>query len=304
MKPQVSIILPYFEGLAWLPRSIRSVQEEQGVCWELIIVDDGSRQDPTAIVKSMQDDRLRLMRIEHSGKGAALNIGVANSKADIVCFLDQDDIMNPGRLTLQHEAFSRTPDVDVIYSDYERVHNDGRLIDRFISRQASNTECLHRMATSVGLVSMQTIMMKKSIFHEIGGFSNDIQLTGLDDAEFFVRLFASGAVLKYVPGFVQKWVLHGQNYSQSAAFQETRLIYLRHLSDLARNNPVLQRELPHFRYHTFYMRGLFYLENGMIDEAISELTKVIRIHPFKLNSYYLMLKSLISKLARRIQPMV
>jgi hypothetical protein len=160
------------------------------------------------------------------------------------------------------------------------------------------------MATSVGLVSMQTIMMKKSIFHEIGGFSNDIQLTGLDDAEFFVRLFAFGAVLKYVPGFVQKWVLHGQNYSQSAAFQETRLIYLRHLSDLARNNPVLQRELPHFRYHTFYMRGLFYLENGMIDEAISELTKVIRMHPFKLNSYYLILKSLIIKLVRRIQPMI
>jgi glycosyltransferase involved in cell wall biosynthesis len=304
MKPQVSVIIPFFEGLPWLARSIRSVQEQQGVCWELIIIDDGSKQDPTAIVQSLQDARLRLVRIEHSGKGAALNIGVTNSKADIVCFLDQDDIMNPGRLTLQCEAFLRTPDVDVIYSDYERVYDDGRFMDRFISHQASNKQCLKSMARGMGLVSMQIIMMKKSTFHEIGGFSNDIQLTGLDDAEFFVRLFASGAVLKYVPGVVQKWVLHGQNYSQSAAFQETRLIYLRHLSDLARNNPVLQRELPHFRYHTFYMRGLFYLENGMIDEAISELTKVIRMHPFKLNSYYLILKSLIIKLVRRIQPMI
>jgi glycosyltransferase involved in cell wall biosynthesis len=304
MKPQVSVIIPFFEGLPWLARSIRSVQEQQGVCWELIIIDDGSKQDPTAIVQSLQDARLRLVRIEHSGKGAALNIGVTNSKADIVCFLDQDDIMNPGRLTLQCEAFLRTPDVDVIYSDYERVYDDGRFMDRFISHQASNKQCLKSMARGMGLVSMQIIMMKKSTFHEIGGFSNDIQLTGLDDAEFFVRLFASGAVLKYVPGVVQKWVLHGQNYSQSAAFQEARLIYLRRLSDLARNNPVLRRELPHFRYHTFYMRGLFYLENGMFDGAISEFAKVIRIHPFKLNSYYLMLKSLISKLARRIQPMV
>lgn len=295
MKPQVSVILPYFEGLAWLPRSIQSVREQQGVCWELIIVDDGSKQDPTAIVQSLQDNHLRLVRIEHSGKGAALNAGVANSKADIVCFLDQDDIMNPGRLTLQCEAFLRTPDVDVIYSDYERVHDDGRLIDRFISHQASNKEYLKSMARNIGLVSMQTIMMKKSTFHQIGGFSNDIQLTGLDDAEFFVRLFASGAVLKYVPGLVQKWVLHVKNYSKSADFQQTRLILLDHLSNHARNNPCVRKELPYFQYHTFFMRGLFYLERGIADLALLEYLKAVRARPLNLNGYYLLLKSWIRR---------
>jgi glycosyltransferase involved in cell wall biosynthesis len=304
MKPNVSVILPYYEGERWLSKSIQSIVRQEGVSWELIIVDDGSIQSPMHVLKLFESDHLRLIRIEHAGKGAALNKGVSEAKADLVCFIDQDDIMNPGRLKLQYNVFIDYPQADLIYSDYERVYDDGRLIDYFISRQADSRECLKSMARSMGLVSMQTIMMKKSTFHEIGGFSNDIQLTGLDDAEFFVRLFASGAVLKYVPGVVQKWVLHGQNYSQSAAFQEARLIYLRRLSDLARNNPVLQRELPHFRYHTFYMRGLFYLENGMIDEAISELTKVIRIHPFKLNSYYLILKSLIIKLVRRIQPTI
>lgn len=296
MKPQISVILPYFEGLAWLPRSIRSVREQQGVCWELIIVDDGSKQDPTAIVQSLQDDRLRLVRIEHSGKGAALNVGVANSKADIVCFLDQDDIMNPGRLTLQCEAFLRNPDVEVIYSDYERVYDDGRFMDRFISRQASNKECLKSMARSIGLVSMQTIMMKKSIFNEIGGFSRDIQLTGLDDAEFFSRLFASGAILHYVPGVVQKWVLHGQNYSESADFQQNRLILLKHLSMHAQNDPIIRKELPYFQYHSFFMRGLFFLERGMLAEAMFEFLKAVRARPLNINGYYLLLKSWMKKI--------
>jgi len=291
MKPQVSVILPYFEGLAWLPRSIQSVREQQGVCWELVIVDDGSKQDPTAIVQSLQDDRLRLIRMEHSGKGAALNVGVTSSKTDIVCFLDQDDIMIPGRLMLQYDAFLRTPDVDVIYSDYERVHDDSRLIDRFISHQASNKECLKSMARSNALVSMQTIMMKKSTFHKIGGFSNDIQLTGLDDAEFFVRLFVSEAVLKYVPGLVQKWVLHGQNYSESTDFQQTRLIFLDHLSNQARNNPCVRKELPYFQYHAFLMRGLYFLERGMPKEAMLEYMKAVRVHPLNINGYYLLLKS-------------
>jgi glycosyltransferase involved in cell wall biosynthesis len=296
MKPQVSVILPYFEGLAWLPRSIQSVREQQGICWELVIVDDGSKQDPTAIVQSLQDDRLRLIRMEHSGKGAALNVGVTSSKTDIVCFLDQDDIMIPGRLMLQYDAFLRTPDVDVIYSDYERVHDDSRLIDRFISHQASNKECLKSMARSNALVSMQTIMMKKPTFHKIGGFSNDIQLSGLDDAEFFVRLFASAPILHYVPGVVQKWVLHGQNYSESADFQKSRLIFLEHLSKHAQNNPDVLKELPYFQYHAFFMRGLFFLERGMSAEAMFEFLRAVRARPLNINGYYLLLKSWMNKM--------
>ena len=91
-----------------------------------------------------------LIRIPHAGKGVALNTGVTHSEADIVCFLDQDDIMNPGRLKLQYNAFVNHPLVDVVYSDYERVYDDGRLIDHFISRQADSRECLKRMARSIG----------------------------------------------------------------------------------------------------------------------------------------------------------
>ncbi len=291
MKPQVSVIIPYFEGTAWLPRSIGSVREQQGVRWELIVVDDGSKQDPTAIVQSFQDDRLHLIRIGHSGKGAALNSGVANSGADIVCFLDQDDIMNPGRLKLQYDAFLDHPHTEVIYSDYERIYDDGRLIDRFVSRQATSRECLKSMARSMGLISMQTIMMKRTLFHAIGGFSSDPLLTGLDDAEFFVRLFASGAVLRYVPGFVQQWVLHGQNYSESAEFQQTRLVLLEYLARHAATNPLIRAELPYFQYHAFNMRGIFYLEKGLAEQALQEYQKAVKLRPLHWSGYYLLLKS-------------
>ena len=296
LKPQVSVILPYFEGEKWLLQSVQSVNSQKDVAWELIIVDDGSIQSPIPVLKSIQSEHLRLIRIDHAGKGAALNKGVSEAKADLVCFIDQDDIMNPGRLKLQYNAFVDHPQADVVYSDYERVYHDGRLIDHFISRQADSRECLKCMARKRGLVSMQTIMMKKSTFHEIGGFSNDIQLTGLDDAEFFVRLFASGAVLKYVLGLVQKWVLHGQNYSENADFQQTRLILLKHLSKHAQNDPVIRKELPYFQYHAFFMRGLFYLERGRADQALIEYCRAVRVRPLNINGYYLLLKSWMKKM--------
>ena len=296
MKPKVSVVLPYYEGERWLLRSAQSVISQKDASWELIIVDDGSNQSPIPVLKSIESDHLRLIRIDHAGKGAALNKGVSEAKADLVCFIDQDDIMNPGRLKLQYNAFVDHPQTDVVYSDYERVYDDGRLISQFVSRQASSRGCLKGMARSLSLVSMQTIMMRTSTFHKIGGFSNDIQLTGLDDAEFFVRLFASEAVLRYVPGVVQKWVLHGQNYSESADFQQTRLIFLKYLSNYAVNNPLIRKELPYFQNHAFFMRGIFFLEKGLADQAMHEFLKAVRVRPLNLNGYYLLLKSWVKKM--------
>jgi glycosyltransferase involved in cell wall biosynthesis len=290
-KLQVSVILPYYEGEKWLLRSVQSVLSQRGVTWELIVVDDGSSQSPIPVLEAIQTNHLRLIRIDHAGKGAALNRGVSEARADLVCFIDQDDIMVPGRLKLQYDAFEEHLQADVVYSDYERVSHDGRVIDRFVSRQATGGECLKSMARSMGLVSMQTIMMKKSLFYEIGGFSDDLRLTGLDDAEFFVRLFSSGAAFQYVPGIVQQWVLHGQNYSESLDFQQTRLIFLEHLAKCAGTNPLIRAELPYFQYHAFYMRGIFYLEKGLAGQAMREYLKAVRLRPLNWNGYYLLFKS-------------
>jgi len=295
MKPQISIIVPYFEGKRWLLRAVRSVQTQKGVSWELIVIDDGSKESPQFIPHSLSDSRISLVRKKHAGKGDALNRGIGAAQAEIICFLDQDDLMLPGRLKNQLAAFAKNPVADAVYSDYERVFEDGTLIDRFISYQASNQECLHNMARGKALVSMQTIMIRKDTIIRIGGFSGDPKLMGLDDVEFLVRLFAFEPILIYEPGLVQQWIQHGNNYSRSGQFQEARLILLDHLSTLAKNHAIIQKELPHFRFHTFYMRGLFNLENMMAKKAIPEFWRAICSCPFNWNAYYLFIRSLINR---------
>jgi len=291
MKSQVSVILPYYEGKRWLKRSVDSVYAQEGVLWELIIVDDGSKEPAKKILETISDPRISLLTESHGGKGRALNKGIAAASADIVCFIDQDDIMLPGRLHRQFEAFQRNPEVDVVYSDYERVQDNGREIDFFISRQASNKQCLHEMATGRSLLAMQNLMARKHTVQLIGGFSEDIALTGLDDAEFMSRLVAAGANMKYEPGIVQQWVQHDKNYSQSPSFQEARLILLTHLNVLADRYPMIKKELPFFSNHNFYMRGIFFLENEMPTKALIEFQKMIRSYPIQWAGYYLWIKS-------------
>ena len=291
MKPQVSVILPYYEGKRWLTRSVGSVYAQKGVLWELIIVDDGSKDPAEEILGTITEPRIKLLEETHGGKGKALNKGIAAASADVVCFIDQDDIMLPGRLHRQFEVFQGNPDVDVVYSDYERVQDDGQLIDLFISRQASNQNCLHEMAIGRGLASMQTLMVQKHTIKIIEGFSEDINLTGFDDAEFMSRLFASGAHMKYEPGIVQKWVKHDQNFSQSPTFEESRYVLLEHLNTLAAKWPMIKKEIPYFKFHNHYMRGLYFIQKGLFADALFEFKKTVQSRPLHWAGYYMLAKS-------------
>lgn len=293
---QVSVILPYYEGERWIGRSAASVLSQAAVPFELIIVEDGSSIPDGSTGGPLSDERVRRFRISHAGKGAALNFGAGQARADLLCFIDQDDIMLPGRLERQVRAMRLNGTVDAVYSDYERVFDDGRLIDRFVSRQATAGECLRAMATDLALVTMQTIMIRRDAFRRVGGFSEDPSLTGLDDAEFFARLFVSGARLHYAPGAVQQWVRHDRNYSQSEPFQDARLALIARLRELAGCHPQIAAILGRFTHDVHYMRGLYFLENGRRGEALPEFLQAVRSHPFFLNTYYLLLKSWLVRL--------
>jgi glycosyltransferase involved in cell wall biosynthesis len=293
VKPTVSIILPYHEGLQWLPRAVASVRQQTERAWELIVVDDGSQESPEPFLHRIDDDRVRLLGINHAGKGAALNHGVSNARGDIICFIDQDDIMLPVRLATQLRGLALEPHAHGVYSDYERRHEDGRLIDRIINRQVTAEAAIHLMAIGRSPVTMQTIMLKKAVYEELGGFSDTSELTGLDDLEFFVRLFLAQPLMVYAPGVVQGWVLHKNNYSKSRDFQEARLHWLARLAELARHHPMLENELKHYRFHSYCMRGMYFLETGAAGLAVADLFKALRVKPSSLNTGYLLIKSLI-----------
>ena len=158
------------------------------------------------------------------------------------------------------------------------------------------------MAAGKGLISMQTMTIRKKTLERLGGFSEDFSLTGLDDGEFFARLMGSGARFLYVSGIAGRWVCHENNYSKSHEFQEARLRFLDKLEALHNKYPLISRELKFFKAHNHLMRGVYFLEQGLPRLAIKDLAKAIYACPFKLNSYYLLVKALVLALIRIIYP--
>ena len=292
MEPEISVIIPYYHGRQWLPRSLSSALHQEGVTFEVIVVDDGSDLSSGDTPSPCGDPRVRLLCLPHGGKGAAVNAGARIAQGSLISVLDQDDEMLPGRLAAQAAPLRQDATIDAVYSDYERRNENGDLIDVFRSRQASPEEMLHCLATSTGLFSIQTLLIRRQTFDRVGGLCPDDRITGFDDAEFFIRILAAGSRLQYVPGVFARWTSHPSNYSKSARFHEARLSWIERLTALAAEHEILKRELPCFKAHNYVMRGIFFLEQNQPEKATLEFAKAIRADWLQMNVYYLLAKSL------------
>lgn len=108
-----------------------SVLARQAPGDELLVVDDGST-DETAQVLSKYGSRLRPIRTENRGAGAARNRGVQEARGDLIAFLDSDDEWMPGKLELARRWLGARPDVLFVFSDFAITDVDGSFTRRYL----------------------------------------------------------------------------------------------------------------------------------------------------------------------------
>lgn len=103
-KPLVSIITPVYNAERFLSETIKSVQEQTYKNWELLLVDDCSKDNSAKIIKEFKknDDRIKHIKLEkNSGASISRNIGIKNAKGRFIAFVDSDDLWEPEKLEIQ-----------------------------------------------------------------------------------------------------------------------------------------------------------------------------------------------------------
>ena len=96
--PAISIVMPLYNKAGQVLETIASVIAQTLSDWELVVVDDGSTDEGPALVRDLQDARIRLVSQANAGVSAARNRGIELARADLVAFLDADDLWLPGFL--------------------------------------------------------------------------------------------------------------------------------------------------------------------------------------------------------------
>lgn len=194
----ISVIIPLYNKERQIRATLESVLRQSYTDYEIVVVDDGSTDGSAAVVESVHDARLRLIRQENGGVSAARNRGIRESRGEYVAFLDADDLWDPDFLkTLQHLA-ERYPDCSVYACNYDFVSPDGSHHPTIIrhlpftgelgilSNYFEVASCSHPPICSISL------MVKKEAMQAIGGFPLGIKWG--EDLLTWARLACLGSV--------------------------------------------------------------------------------------------------------------
>ena len=118
--PFFSVVIPVYNRAAELRLALKSVRAQSFQDFEIIVVDDGSRDNPQEVIESFRDPRLRFIRQLNAGGGAARNRGIDETRGRFVAFLDSDDVFLPHHLASMHALLKDTHDI----AGYARVWVD------------------------------------------------------------------------------------------------------------------------------------------------------------------------------------
>lgn len=134
MNDLVSIVMPSYNTAQYIAESIKSVQAQSYMNWELLIVDDCSTDDTERIVKSyLSDSRIRFLRNDVN-RGAAIsrNRALKEARGRWIAFLDSDDLWMPNKLEKQI-SFMESKGYHFSYTKYAEIDADGNRIGKIIT---------------------------------------------------------------------------------------------------------------------------------------------------------------------------
>jgi glycosyltransferase involved in cell wall biosynthesis len=120
-QPAVSIIVPIYNGSAFLLETLEALASQTFSNFELLAIDDGSTDDSCDIVRSLKDDRIRLIQKANAGLCCTLNLGIELAAAPYIARCDQDDVSYPDRLERQMQAMTAHPEALGVFAYSSKI---------------------------------------------------------------------------------------------------------------------------------------------------------------------------------------
>ncbi len=296
-----SVIIPLYNGAGFIKGALDSVLSQTNRDYEIVICDDGSKDDSGQMVESYIRDHpevsINYIRQENRGLGGARNTAMRNAKGDIIALLDQDDIWYPQKLASLDKAFEETG-ADIICHE-EDVLKCGKKVGRSYCCTEDN-DMFRRLLFRGNCLSTSATAFKRSVFVNIGFFSEDKKrLHFVEDYEYWLRAAFAGYKFGFIKDVLGAYVLHEDNISRTKirAMVDGEINVI--VDNFKRLDPVTlpDRFRINRRKASVYAGGAnAYLMKGDIVRALSLFLLSLMMNPFHFIEYPV--KKVLSKAAR------
>jgi glycosyltransferase involved in cell wall biosynthesis len=211
-SPLVSVIVPLYNGAAFLTEAIESIWQQTYHPVEIIIVDDGSTDSGPQIIKDF-GNRVQSIRQNNSGPAAARNVGLQMAHGEIIAFLDADDLWPPDKLSIQMQCLVDNPHIEMVMGQIQVIE----LPDATRREHRFNID----QETAVNL-HLGGALFKASVFDKVGLFDESMRYS--EDVDLFMRIREHNIPIAIVENVTLHYRLHEHNMTHNLAEVDRHLL--------------------------------------------------------------------------------
>lgn len=215
-KPLVTVLIDTYNHQLFIDDAINSVlgQDFPASETEILVVDDGSTDNTSEHIRKFAP-HVRLLSKVNNGQASAFNMGIPESRGEIVAFLDGDDWWAPGKLTAVVEAFASNPNVGLVGHGVTEVHPDGRRrteVPREVSLfRIRSSEEARTFRMQRGFLGTSRMAYRREILSRIGSVPEVLKFEADEYLFTLAGLFADVMILQDSYTFYR---VHGANLFQ------------------------------------------------------------------------------------------
>jgi hypothetical protein len=210
--PTVSVVMAAYNGAAFIRDTIDSVLAQTMSDFEIVVADDCSKDDTLAVLATIDDPRLRVVRAtRNGGPAAARTLAMAHARGTFVAGLDQDDLCRPDRFAKQLAYLGEHPDVVIVASTIEMF--DGARIRRDPYPRLVDPDEIDWMMGLLNPLAWSTALMRGEAARALVPFERD-DYRFAEDFDLYARIRAHGRIGRIAEPLV-RYRMHAGGASQA-----------------------------------------------------------------------------------------
>lgn len=211
-RPEVSVVMSLYNDARHVRASLVSLLGQQGVDFEVVIVDDGSSDGSATIAAEFaeSDTRVRVARQENQGLTRALIHGCALTRGDFICRQDADDESLPGRLAALLALMRADPSLSFVSSSAAMIGPCDELL--YVHQRRGPAELATRrfLARELGPPGHGSVMFRRERYEQVGGYRPELYYA--QDSDLWLRLAMVGR-LDYAPEVLYRYRVSPESIS-------------------------------------------------------------------------------------------
>ena len=189
----ISVVMPSYNHVWYLGKSLQSIIDQAGVQTEIIVVDDGSTDGSLDIIKQFEHRLSYWATGPNRGLGPVLAKGMKRTSGEILGWVNSDDYLEPGALSVVETYFHDHPRVDVIYGDMKWVNRAGEVV----KNQREVAFDLGSLLWDYNYIPQPSTFWRRGVWDRSGGIDESLRCAM--DYDLWLKFLSCGARFKHIP---------------------------------------------------------------------------------------------------------